>query len=335
MTYPIFSIIIPAYNEAANIGLCLESVFSCVREGFSIEVIVVDDCSTDDTAEIARAYGCKVIPNQGSRDTISGLRNIGAQMANGEFFVFLDADMVVPSNWLTVALSYFENDFKGLFGFVDRVPDEAGMVAKAWGNRLFIKRDRIMDVDFLTGRNLFLNKTVFSALNGFDEKLSTAEDKDFSLRAAAAGYRVFSSPEAPVVHLGYEKNLREFIIKEYWRQGGALDLALKGDISPRTLRQPMICLWHLLASAAFTLSLFFGGAAAVIIFLILWLTPAVLKTRLDLGSKASVAMNLQVFFLTFLRWHIAAVSLIVRAWELAGKKQDLSSEPVEGTRPPQ
>ncbi|MFH1134707.1 MAG: glycosyltransferase [Pseudomonadota bacterium] len=315
-----FSIIIPAFNEAANIQKCLESVSACRKNGFSSETIVVDNGSTDDTAAIARASGVRVEINAGPRLTISSLRNRGAQMSSGKYLVFLDADMVAPSNWLVAAGAYFKNGFQGMFGFVDKVPDEAGPLAKAWGNKLFIKRDKVVEVDFLRGRNLFINRSVFFELGGFDESLTTAEDKDLTLRAAAAGYRVFSSPEAPVIHLGHEKNLKEFIAKEYWRQGGALGLFLKKKTSFRTLRHPLLCLWHVVMPLAFLFVLLAGHAATALLFLFFWPLPAALQTLLDLRGKGGPGLTFQLLFLTFLRWHIAALALAVQTKRMLIKK---------------
>jgi len=92
MVDPYLSIIIPAYNEALNIGCVLNDVYSVLDGyGFSYEVIVVDDGSTDKTAEISEGYGVRLISNgrnsgKGSA-LIKGFRN-----AKGDIMVTMDAD---------------------------------------------------------------------------------------------------------------------------------------------------------------------------------------------------------------------------------------------------
>jgi dolichyl-phosphate beta-glucosyltransferase len=101
MSYPKYSIVIPAYNESARILPTLESVVSCVRErGWSAEVIVVDDGSRDRTAEIVRQFAAsnlevRLIKNPMNRGKGYSVRN-GILQALGEVVMFTDADLSAP-----------------------------------------------------------------------------------------------------------------------------------------------------------------------------------------------------------------------------------------------
>ena len=101
MTYPQYSIVIPAYNESARIGGTLQAVVACIRQrGWNAEVIVVDDGSHDDTAEIVRAFAknapeLRMIHNPGNRGKGYSVRN-GILQAFGEIVMFTDADMSAP-----------------------------------------------------------------------------------------------------------------------------------------------------------------------------------------------------------------------------------------------
>jgi dolichyl-phosphate beta-glucosyltransferase len=101
MSYPQYSIVIPAYNEAARIPATLEAVTACVRSrGWSAEVIVVDDGSRDATAEVVRAFAARapevrLLQNSGNRGKGFSVRN-GLLRALGEVVMFTDADLSAP-----------------------------------------------------------------------------------------------------------------------------------------------------------------------------------------------------------------------------------------------
>lgn len=308
------SVIIPAYNESANIGKCLESVVANVRSDFEVEIIVVDNGSTDGTLEIVRGFPVKVIENrEGQRKNIGVLRNLGAGGSRGSILAFLDADMVVPPNWLKKAKEYFDGGFTGALGFMEDIPVSAGWVGKTWGWRFSRQGDRAMEVDFLPGRNLFVNRHVFGKINGFDEDLITGEDKDLTLRVLQAGFRVISVPDISVIHLGYEKNLPEFLKKEFWRQGNTLRLAKKRHYSFRALRNPLLSSWHILMPSAIILSAVSLHALVTFFLVFLWLLPSVLITLSKVALKRGMIFFVHYYLLTFIRWHVAGLALV---WQL-------------------
>jgi dolichyl-phosphate beta-glucosyltransferase len=101
MSYPQYSIVIPAYNEAARIPATLEAVTACVRSrGWSAEVVVVDDGSRDTTAEVVRAFAARapevrLLQNAGNRGKGYSVRN-GLLRSLGEVVMFTDADLSAP-----------------------------------------------------------------------------------------------------------------------------------------------------------------------------------------------------------------------------------------------
>jgi glycosyltransferase involved in cell wall biosynthesis len=101
------STIIPVYNAERTLGRTLASLRA--PDGHEMEVIVVDDGSTDRSASIAEAHGCKVIRMQGNRGP-SAARNRGAQEASGEVFVFTDADIEFLPDTLDRIVGHFLTD---------------------------------------------------------------------------------------------------------------------------------------------------------------------------------------------------------------------------------
>ena len=101
MSYPAYSIVIPAYNEAARIGGALESVVACVRQRrWNTEVVVVDDGSRDETADMVRAFArnypeVRLLQNPGNHGKGYSVRN-GILHSFGEIVMFTDADLSAP-----------------------------------------------------------------------------------------------------------------------------------------------------------------------------------------------------------------------------------------------
>ncbi len=93
---PLVSIIIPTYNYGRYLGKALES---CFKQTYSpLEVIVVDDGSTDDTKEIVRGYGSRIVFIRQENSGVSAARNKGLEVAKGELITFLDADDYMPED---------------------------------------------------------------------------------------------------------------------------------------------------------------------------------------------------------------------------------------------
>jgi glycosyltransferase involved in cell wall biosynthesis/GNAT superfamily N-acetyltransferase len=331
------SVVIPSFNEASTIGRCIESVFRADTKKELADICIVDNGSTDNTVDVAKKSGATIRQNTtGKRKTIAALRNEGAANATGDLLVFLDADMLVPENWLSAATERYASGFSGILGFVDKAPDDAGLVARAWGNRLYRKRRRVMVVDFLPGRNMFVPARLFHELGGFDASLTTVEDKDLTMRAAKAGFEVLSSPEAPVVHLGCERDFAEFVRKEYWRQGSTLAVLGKRGLTLRGLRNPLLSLYHLLAPLAAMGFFLRGHGIFAISILLAWILPALFLTLRDAGAKDPLFPA--VLWLTFVRWIVSGVALchqiLAPSLRAARNRRDTRAEPTLFLRHP-
>src|SRR5689334_22179878 len=92
MPFPRVSVVIPAYNAAPTLTLCLQSLAG--SEVAPFETFVVDDGSSDDTAEIARRFGATVLTT-GGRKGPAHARNLGARAATGEVLFFFDSDVCI------------------------------------------------------------------------------------------------------------------------------------------------------------------------------------------------------------------------------------------------
>ena len=105
---PSYSVIVPAYQAAGTIGLCLEGLEAQTVPREAYEIIVVDDGSADDTAEIARRAGAQVIVQSNAGPAAA--RNRGAAAARGALLLFTDADCAPVPGWIAALAAPFSDE---------------------------------------------------------------------------------------------------------------------------------------------------------------------------------------------------------------------------------
>ncbi len=199
------SFIVPAYNEQALIGRTLDALNRAATSiGETYEIVVADDSSNDQTAEIAEAHGARVI--RVNVRQIAATRNAGAREALGDKFIFVDADTVVSE---AVVRSAIEAMNVGAVGggsaarFDGQVPPWAELL-----NPLFVRAFRAMSI--ACGCFLFCTREAFEAAGGFDETLFASEEITMSRALKRVG-RFVVVPES-VVTSG--RKLRMYSCKE-------------------------------------------------------------------------------------------------------------------------
>ena len=181
-TQELVSVIIPCYNHAHFLG---EAISSVINQTYPhIEIIVVDDGSTDDTAQIAKAY-----PNiryvRQNNCGLSRARNVGLSHSKGDYIVFLDADDCLFPNAIDIGFRALasRNDFALAFGLFVHIGISQGMGTRS--------RDGNYNYKALLRRNfignpgsVFYRRSVFTEIGEFDEANSPAADYDLYLRVA-------------------------------------------------------------------------------------------------------------------------------------------------------
>ena len=212
-----FSVIIPCLNEEKVIGRCMEALVRQELPKDSFEVIVVDNGSTDGTLSIVRSYlpalHLTVLSKPGVN--ISGLRNAGAACAKGEMLAFLDSDCVPPPTWLARGTALLSAKDCGVIGGYYFNPPDSSWVARAWWDER-ASRTKQGRVSYIPSSNLLVSRANFAKIGGFDEKLETNEDCEFSQRASNGGLSITAFPELGVIHLGSPQTIRAFYRRERW-----------------------------------------------------------------------------------------------------------------------
>jgi GT2 family glycosyltransferase/glycosyltransferase involved in cell wall biosynthesis len=212
---PEASIVVPAYNHWVYTAACLRSIAES-DGAHRLEVILVDDASTDATQESARAVpGLRYIRNEENLGFIASC-NRGAEEARGEFLVLLNNDTQVLEGWLEALLRTFRDQpGAGLVGAKLVYPDgrlqECGGLVFSDGSGWNFGRgddpDRpqyqyLRETDYCSGACLVIRTELFRELGGFDTRFAPAyyEDTDLAFRVRDAGRQVFVQPRAVVIH---------------------------------------------------------------------------------------------------------------------------------------
>lgn len=181
---PAISLVIPCYNEAALLPRLLTSV-DAARRAFAggpdeIEVIVSDNGSTDDTAAIATARGCRVVSTTVRR--IGAVRNAGAAVARGAILAFIDADSQVHPDTFNVLASHL--------GRPEIVGGSTGATMERWSAGIVATYAMIIPFVWLTNLDIgvvFCRRADFDTIGGYDASMKFAEDVKFLLALRRLG----------------------------------------------------------------------------------------------------------------------------------------------------
>jgi glycosyltransferase involved in cell wall biosynthesis/peptidoglycan/xylan/chitin deacetylase (PgdA/CDA1 family) len=231
-----FSIVVPTYNRR---DVLVESMASLARveRRWPVELIVVDDGSTDGSAAAARAvpvpFPTRVIsqPNRGA----AAARNHGAAVARGEVLLFLDDDMTADPRLLVAHDAVLREGADAVVGHIPLDPRSPRTLltdgVERWVRRrharLSRSRGQLTLSDLLTGQ-LSVRAETFAAASGFDENFNVsgefgAEDTDFLHRLLRSGAQVRYAPEA-ISYQQYVVTPDQYL--RQWRQGGRADAVL-------------------------------------------------------------------------------------------------------------
>jgi glycosyltransferase involved in cell wall biosynthesis len=209
---PKVSVIICAYNAQSTIEACLRSLLELRYP--SVEVVVVDDGSTDATREIAERFPFRVIHQENKGLSIA--RNVGIDAATGEYVAFTDSDCVVDPDWLTYLIGAIERHGWSAAGGPNLPPPEdsrvPACVAVAPGGPTHVLiNDDI--AEHIPGCNMAFRRDTLRQIQCFDPMFTSAgDDVDVCWRLQDRGEQIGFSPAAMVWHF------RRNTVKEYLRQ---------------------------------------------------------------------------------------------------------------------
>jgi cellulose synthase/poly-beta-1,6-N-acetylglucosamine synthase-like glycosyltransferase len=323
---PEVSIIVTCRNNAGTIGECLQALKEQDYQTNAFEIIVVDACSTDGTADIAKKYTKNVYVEQLNA---AAAYNYAQKIARYDILGFVDADAKVEQDWLKKLVPHLqEPKVAGVSGAI-----ETWNADNPWARVIGYEiKNRYSRVGKYTGRiatmNLLLKKAVVEEVGGWDEGFPSQYDTDFGYRMSKLSYKIAYEPEGKCFHFNRPT------VRTYWRQQvqygkNTLRLYLKhgqlarGDeITDWTMNiQPLL----LLAAVALFLVgivplfrfLWYGSATVLAAMLVYYVVSA---ARVSAKFKDSSAMLLVVLYVVrSVAWFSGAIIASTRdslAWEL-------------------
>jgi GT2 family glycosyltransferase len=212
LPWPSMSVVVCTHNGGRTMRDCCEGLRKLEYPRF--EVIVVNDGSTDETAEIVREYGFRLINTENCG--LSNARNTGREAATGEIIAYLDDDARPDPQWLTYLASAFLNTAYAAVGGPNIAPPGDGpiadCVAHAPGGPVHVLLSDL-EAEHIPGCNMAFRKTALEAVGGFDPQFRVAgDDVDVCWRLQQHGFKLGFSPGAMVWH--HRRNS----VRAYWRQ---------------------------------------------------------------------------------------------------------------------
>jgi len=223
-TWPKISIVIPAYNRARELERCLHSLFTLDYPAHCLEIIVVDDTSTDETSSMlrrmareaaARGLEMRVVCHE-QRQGVGISRNTGAQAARHDLIAYLDSDCVASPGWLRELVPAFQDERIAAVGGMIRAYDRKSLLGRYEDVRssLFMGMQPQQvhlegPLTYLPTANMLLRRAVWQQLSGF-APMTQGEDVDFCRRLLISGASMRYLPQGVVYH-DYRTTLGAFL----------------------------------------------------------------------------------------------------------------------------
>jgi glycosyltransferase involved in cell wall biosynthesis len=255
---PDYSVIVPVWNAEQTLPLCLASLERQTLARNRYEIIVVDDGSTDQTAEAVRQFPAVRYVFQENQGPAAA-RNRGAALAEGSLIFFTDADCVPDPNWLEDITAPFARPEVAAVKGGYRTEQQSIMAR--FTQLEFEERFRMLaqrdSIDMIATYSAGFRKEIFTKLGGFDIRFPEAnnEDTEFSYRMSEQGHTMIFVPKASVRHLNHPDSARRYFHikfgRGYWRMmvyrlyPGKM---LKDSYTPQSLKLQILALFCAIAS---------------------------------------------------------------------------------------
>jgi GT2 family glycosyltransferase len=279
---PELSIVIPVYNGAGTLRLCLEALQNA--PGPTREIVVVDDGSNDDSVGVARSFGVRTIRHRDNHGC-GVARNTGVEQTTAPILVFVDSDVVIHPDALLRISNFLSKhrDCAAVFGSYDAKPGDPGFVSQYRNllHRFTHQKGNPEAETFWTGLGA-VRRPAFQRVGGFNPKYAGIPDVAFGLDLSDAGFRIRLDRDLLCTHLK-KWTLRRMVATDVFMRALPWSLAvlerrkMTNDLNTSTINRIGVAL----ASATMA----FGAAAAFV--------PA-LATLMALSLIGNVLANTSV-----------------------------------------
>jgi glycosyltransferase involved in cell wall biosynthesis len=213
LSYPNISCIVIGINSARTIVSCIKSIKKSDYPKL-IEIIYVDGGSSDNSVELAKKLGVKVIQLKQEHPTPGRGRNVGWKNASNELIQFLDGDTTLDQKWLKKAIKHIDNKTVAVCGYgKEKDPNKNWyhLVADLeWSNETG-------NIKYFGG-NVLIKKSILEETSGYNDNLIAGEDPEFSFRIREKGYNIKRLDSLMYYHDINMNNLKEYF-KRCFRKG--------------------------------------------------------------------------------------------------------------------
>ncbi|MBK1849810.1 glycosyltransferase [Marinobacter sp. 1-4A] len=287
MRLTFITIVVPAHNEENYIEECLNSLQTQDYPKEKYEIIVVNNNSKDRTRQIAEEFKVNIIDHK--EGPVGAVRNAGAERARGDYLAFIDADCIAPKNWVTQGVKSLSSDDSVYGGGCDLRLDPH------WIERAWLLENKEPPRELL-GCCIFIKKSDFLTVGGFDETISSGEDTKLSVTLRALGYTIKMKKALNVIHLGNPLTIKQFISRQIWHSENYIQnwVDTKKDVTF------YLTVFFIISLTSLTASMLIENSNMSLIYLILTLSIPTILTIKRLSRSKNRKHNLENIFKIYL-----------------------------------
>lgn len=220
---PSVSIVIPVYNAENNIDALVKSLLNLEYPGELLEIILIDNNSTDKTKERIGQYPVKLLEEKEIQSSYAA-RNRGIRNARNEVIAFTDSDCIVTPQWVregvNMLISKSADLVGGRIGFTYTKHKTAAELYDSIANLQI--ESSLKKIHVATTANLFVKLVLFEKIGLFPDSVKSGGDIQWTSKATSAGFILVHAPEAIVNHP--TRNLKELLKKDFRVGTGLLDV---------------------------------------------------------------------------------------------------------------
>lgn len=233
---PLISFVIPVYNRAAELRICLPEYQNLTYGKF--EIIIVDNGSADETRKTAEKFGARVY-SYTTEQNANACRNFGASKASGEIIIFIDSDVIPSPDLIEVCIREFNSSdaaaLVGTYMVRHRNNNISSLYKNFWIRHSYLRKAG--EIGWIFGAVTAIRKHVFEETEGFNTNLHAAagiDDIELGTRIDRAGYRITLCPEMEVEHLK-SYNFASLMKNQFERSAGFFKMAAAQNAVSKSL----------------------------------------------------------------------------------------------------
>jgi len=307
------SVIVPTYNRASLMPNLIEAL---LQQEHPAEIIIVDDGSTDNTADIVRKYPVKYVYQKNNGP--ASARNHGVKESSGDIVIFTDSDCIPQKDWISKLILGFTEDYIGAVAGSYNIANPESLLVNCIHEEIKLRHLRLKKKKYIKAfgsYNVAIRRHVFEKVGRFNEnyRAASGEDNDLSYKILRGGFKIKFQESALVVHNHTErlwKYLKEQYRHGYWRMKLYRDFPnmTKGD--NYTTFKDIIEI--LLALVTFCSVFFLWHKYGLITFLLFTISNGVLQSLATI-KLIKIKKKFKFIYMapvTFLRAYARAVGVI-------------------------